>query len=98
MAIELGILNDGGVMLVSDSPLPQVVDRVEYYRDQRVFMLIYSNENEEGELMHYEVPEHLSPPIEKTPNIIIYSLFPDHEPIGYKVPLIKVGELYPEAA
>ena len=37
MNIELAILNDGRVTLVSDSPLPDVVRRVEYYRDQRLF-------------------------------------------------------------
>jgi len=25
---------------------------------------------------------------------MIFSLFPDHPPIGYKVPLVKVGDLY----
>jgi hypothetical protein len=94
MKIELGILHDGRVMLASDTPLPHVVKRVEFYRDQRLFMLVYNTEDEEGELMHYEVPDNMSKPIEKSPNVIIYSLFPDHEPIGYKVPLIKVGELY----
>jgi hypothetical protein len=94
MNIELGILNDGGVMMVSDRPLPHIVKRVEFYRDQRLFMLVYHTAEEDGELMHYEVPENMSYPIEKSPNVIIYSLFPDHEPIGYKVPLIKVGNLY----
>lgn len=93
MNIELGILNDGGVMLVSDQPLPHIVKRVEFYRDQRLFMLVYNTDDENGELMHYEVPENMTRPVEKSPNVIIYSLFPDHEPIGYKVPLIKVGDI-----
>jgi hypothetical protein len=94
MNIELGILNDGGILLVSDEPLPHVVKRVEFYRDQRLFMLVYHTDKEDTELMHYEVPEVMTYPVEKSPNVIIYSLFPDHEPIGYKVPLVKVGELY----
>lgn len=94
MNIELGILKDGGVMLVSDRPLPDIIKRVEFYRDQRLFMLIYRNEENESDLMHYEVPETLTHPIEKSPDVIIYSLYPNHEPIGYKVPLIKVGDLY----
>ncbi len=93
MNIELGILRDGGVMLVSDRPMPHIVKRVEFYRDQRLFMLVYNTEEENGELMHYEVPETMIRPVEKSPNVIIYSLFPDHEPIGYKVPLIKVGDI-----
>lgn len=94
MNIELGILHDGGVMLVSDQPLPYIVKRVEFYRDQRLFMLVYHNDEEQNELMHYEVPENMTYPVEKSPNVIIYSLFPNHEPIGYRVPLVKVGDLF----
>ena len=88
MRIELGILNDGGVMLVSDQPLPRVVKRVEFYRDQKLMMLVYNSEEDESDLMHYEVPHDMVSSIETSPNVIIYSLFPNHEPIGYKAPLI----------
>ncbi len=82
-------------MLVSDTPLPDIICRVEYYRDQRLFMLVYNNEEEPSdELMHFEIPENMTQPVESTPNIMIYSLFPDHEPIGYKVPLVQVGNLF----
>lgn len=95
MNIELGLLHDGGVMLVSDTPLPDIICRVEYYRDQRLFMLVYNNEEEPSdELMHFEIPENMTKPVESTPNIMIYSLFPDHEPIGYKVPLVQVGNVF----
>jgi hypothetical protein len=92
--IELAILNDGGVAMVSDRGLPDIVKRVEFYRDQRLVQLVYHNEELESELMHFEVPEIMVTPVEKSPDVIIYSLFPDHPPIGYKVPLIKVGDLY----
>ena len=94
MKIELGVLSDGNVMMVSDRPLPDIVRRVEYYREQRLFMLVFEDPAREDELMHYEIPEEISRPVEATPNIIIYSLFPEREPIGYKVPLVKVGGLY----
>lgn len=93
MKVELGILKDGRVMMVTDQPLPYLVKRVEFYRDQRLMMLVYNNDEQDSELMHYEVPNNMTHPIEKSPNVIIYSLFPDHEPIGYKVPLIKVGDI-----
>ncbi len=91
MNIELGLLHDGNVMMVSDTPLPNIVCRIEYYREQRVFMVVYDDDDHTEEMMHYEVPENMKSPVENTPNIMIYSLFPDHEPIGYKVPLVQVG-------
>ncbi len=91
MNIELGLLHDGNVMMVSDTPLPNIVCRIEYYREQRVFMVVYDDDDHTEEMMHYEVPESMKSPVENTPNIMIYSLFPDHEPIGYKVPLVQVG-------
>lgn len=94
MNIELGILKDGGVLLTSDQPLPHAIKRVEFYRDQRLFMLVYNNSDEESDLMHFEVPGDMIYPVEKSPDVIIYSLYPDHPPIGYKVPLIKVGNIY----
>ena len=93
MNIELGLLHDGNVMMVSDTPLPDIVCRVEYYREQRIFMVVYGDGEQTEEMMHYEIPENLTTPIENTPNIMIYSLFPDHEPIGYKVPLVQVGHV-----
>ncbi len=93
MNIELGLLHDGNVMLVSDTPLPDIVCRVEYYREQRLFMVVYGDDNQTEEMMHYEVPENMATPVENTPNIMIYSLFPDREPIGYKVPLVQVGNM-----
>ena len=81
-------------MLVSDRPLPDIVCRVEYYRDQRLFMLVYNDEEIKEDLMHYEVPQQVAPSVEGSPSVIIYSLYPDHEPIGYKVPLVQVGEMF----
>ena len=93
MNIELGVLHDGGVMLVSDQPLPDIVSRVEYYSDQRLFMLVYGDESLADDLMHYEIPENMAGPVENTANIMIYSLFPNREPLGYKVPLVQVGQM-----
>ncbi len=94
MNIELAALSDGNVMMVSDEPLPDIVRRVEYYREQRLFLLIFDDPQYEDELMQYEISTDLSRSVEKTPNIMIYSLYPDHEPIGYKVPLVQVGNPY----
>lgn len=88
------VLRSGVVMLVSDRPMPDMVRRVEYYRDQRLFMLVFNNDAVESELMHYEVPIDFAGQVEKTPNIVIYTIYPNEAPIGYKVPLVKVGDIF----
>ncbi len=93
MNIELGLLHDGNVMLVSDTPLPDILRRVEYYREQRIFMLVYNQEENGEEMMQYELPQDMTKQVESASNIMVYSLFPDHEPIGYKAPLIQVGDM-----
>ncbi len=94
MAVELSILSDGGVMMLMNEPLPDIVKRVEYYREQRLFMLIYHTQNSDSDLMEHEIPEHMTGGLEKSPDVMIYTIFEEHEPLGYKVPLIKVGALY----
>ena len=94
MNIELGVLKDGGILLMADESFPEPVKRVEFYRDQRLFMLVYDNSDQDSDLMHFEVPERMIYPVEKSPNIIMCSLFSDRAPSGYTVPLIKVGDLY----
>jgi len=94
MNVELSVLHDGGVMMVSSEPLRDLVRRIEYYREQRLFMVIYDADHEEEDLMHYEIPKTMTQSVENAPNIMIYSLFPNHEPIGYKVPLVQIGEMF----
>jgi len=94
MNVELIALNDGGMILAADEPFPHVVKRVEYYNEQRMMMVVYKGQDTEDDLLHYEVPLPMVDNVSKSPNIIIYSMFPDHPPIGYKAPLVKVGELY----
>lgn len=94
MTIELTVLRDGGVLMVNDLGYPDDVKRVEYYRDQRLFKLVYQDEALEEELMDYEIPEEIAFPVERCPNIIICSYDQDKNPYAYKAPLIKVGELY----
>lgn len=94
MKVEMTVLNNGVVMLVADRPMPDMVRRVEYYRDQKVFMLVYDDEEIDSEMMHYEVPIDYAMAVEKTPNILIYANYPDTGPIGYKAPLIKVGDVF----
>lgn len=94
MNIELGILNDGRLTIVSDAPLPDVIKRVEFYREQRLFQIVYKNITQDDQLMECEISEELAIPVEKSPDITVFTLFEGLEPLAYKVPLIKVGALY----
>ena len=91
ISIELGVLNDGGVLLVSDQPLPAIVKRVEYYAEQRLFNLVYFCEDTEEDLVEYEVPQDLASRVEGSADMLIYSLFEGQAPLGYRAPLIQVG-------
>ena len=94
MNVELMVLHDGGVVLAADKPFPHVVKRVEYYNEQQLMMVVYHEDDAEGQLLNYEAPSEMVDRVLKSPNVIIYALFPDNKPFGYKAPLIKVGELY----
>lgn len=91
MNIELGQLQSGELVILSDPPFGRVVCRVEYYRDQRLMMLVYDEGEEDGELMHYE----LSPPavarVETCPSILIVSQDQEKRLHGYDVPLVHIG-------
>ncbi len=91
MNIELGHLPDGSLAIVADQPLPDEVKRVEYYRDQLLFMIVYNNEQHEGDLMHYELNELSIDKVKGAPGLVIVISNANDEPVGYQVPLIQVG-------
>jgi hypothetical protein len=66
MNIELGQLPDGDLALVCDASLPGGVKRIEYYRDQKLFMLVYDLPEHEGDLMHYELRDEVAEKSQKT--------------------------------
>ena len=94
MIVELGILNDGGVMMVSSEPLPHLIKRVEFDRDQRSLVFVYNTVENQTVAMEQQVPFDMLSEVENSPDVIVYSIFTNHEPIGYKAPLVKVGDLY----
>lgn len=94
MNIELSKLQDDRILIVSDVPMPDIVKRVEYYREQKLFMLVWRDEDLDDLLMSHEVPIDFAMAIERSPNVIIYNMFPNDKPLGYKVPLVKVGDVF----
>jgi len=88
--IHLGKAADGRLVMGCNHKLPDQVKRVEYYRDQRLFMLIF--QNEEDQLMPCEMAGDIADIIQKSPNIVvIVKAEEDKEPMGYEVPLVQIG-------
>lgn len=94
MSMSLGLLPDGDLAIVSDTTLPADVKRVEYYRDQKLFMLVYDMPDHEGELMHYELQDEVAARVQKRSSLVVIE--PDKytgKPVGYYASIIQVGEL-----
>ncbi len=92
MNIDLAQLNDGRLAIVTDVTLPGAVRRVEYYRDQKLFMLIYDLDDHPGDLMHYELPQNVADMVQKAGEIVIIDRLPDGSgQRDISVPLIKIG-------
>lgn len=90
--VEVGQLPDGGIVLAANPEFPDLIRRVEYYRDQKLFMLIYEDIDHEGELMHYEMQEEVDKVVRQAPGLTLVACNPKtNAPYGYKVPLVQVG-------
>ncbi|MFN3826170.1 MAG: hypothetical protein ACK4NR_00940 [Micavibrio sp.] len=92
MNIELSRLGDGGLVVFADSPFPHDIRRIEYYRDQRLMMLVYDDPEHEGDLMHYELPDVAHEAVEASPNVMVIDHGPGRKLYGYDVPLIHIGD------
>lgn len=91
MSIEIGTLPEGKLVLASNEQFPAYIVRVEYYAEQRLFMLVYNTPDQETELMPYEVTTDFAGHVDQSPNImVIISAQDGEEPYGYDVPLVKV--------
>lgn len=89
--IRLGKTDTGKLLMGCNHPLPADIERVEYYRDQKLFVLKYEN-IEEDDLMPYEMSPEVAEIIKSSPDIIIIAMAqPDEEPYEYIVPLVQIG-------
>ncbi len=90
--ITLGQAMDGRLILGTNRPFPANVKYVEYYREQRLFSLVFDNEEEETALMPGELTPQNAAIVQASPNIMIIALAePGTKPYGYMVPLIQIG-------
>ena len=92
MNIQLGYLQNGNVAFLSDKPLAHAVKRVEYYKDQKLFMMVYDDPEHEGDLMHYELSDEAAHKVEHARNVMIYiDDAGTGQPMGYYTYLVQVG-------
>tara|TARA_Y100000034_G_C6895263_1_gene412611 strand:+ start:1782 stop:2072 length:291 start_codon:yes stop_codon:yes gene_type:complete len=90
--IQLRALKNGNVALMSDRQFDGEVKRVEFYRDQKLLMLVYKDDAREGDLLHYELDEASVKKVEHASNVLIYSEGAGQtDPIAYYAFLVQVG-------
>jgi len=90
--IQLCELPDGTLMIITDSRLPAAAQRIEYYRDQKLMMLVYDQEDHEGDLMHNELPEEAVRKVMLARKILVVAYANDNfDPDQFEVPLIQIG-------
>lgn len=97
--IRLGVSLDGRLVLGSNQPFPADIKHVEYYKDQRLFNLVFETEEEDSSLMPCEIGEKTAAIVQASPNIVVIAMTAQADtngsqtggPFGYSVPLIQIG-------
>ncbi len=90
--IELGKSDDGRLILASNQPFPSDIARVEYFRDQKLFMLVYEDKEAGSDLMPCEMSDDVSNIIRESPDIIVIAMTKENaEPTGYQTSLVQIG-------
>ena len=90
--MHLGRTKSGELLVASNQSLPSDILRIEYYREQKLFMLVYEDRTLEDELMPYEMTDEVSDIIKSSPDIMIVVMSEKgQEAYQYKVALVQVG-------
>ena len=91
--IRLGQTSDGRLILGGNEPFPAYIKHVEYYKEQRLFSLVFDTEDEQSALMPCELCERTAAIVHASPNIMVIAMAtePGEEPYGYMVPLVQIG-------
>ena len=90
--IQLAQSSDGRLIIASNQPFPADVKRVEYYREQKLFMLAFDDDEKSSDLMPCEVSDDIAKIIHASPDVVIMAMKEEgSEPYGYIVPLVQIG-------
>lgn len=90
--IRLGQAKDGRLVLGSNEAFPADIKYVEYYKEQRMFSLVFDTDDEQSELMPCELSPDTAAIVHTSPNIIVIAMAENNtNPYGYIVPLVQIG-------
>lgn len=90
--IQLAQSSDGRLIIASNQPFPADVERVEYYREQKLFMLVFEGSEGESDLMPCEVNDDVAKIVHASPDVVIMAMNEEGiEPYGYIAPLVQIG-------
>ena len=92
MAMQLGQGDTGHLIIVSDNPFPSAVRRVEYFRDQKLFNIVFIDDEHPGDMSELELPDDIDEIVKSSPSDIVILNVADPDNIeNYEVPLVQVG-------
>ncbi len=90
--IRLGQADDGRLILGSNEAFPADIKYVEYYREQRLFNLVFDTPDDQGALMPCEVCPRTAALVRASPSLIVIAMAENGgTPYGYAVPLVQIG-------
>jgi len=90
--IRLGKATDGRLVLGSNEEFPGDIKYVEYYREQRLFNLVFDTPEEQSSLMPCELDTGTADIVQSSPNIMVIAIAGNGgNPYGYMVPLVQIG-------
>jgi phosphoenolpyruvate synthase/pyruvate phosphate dikinase len=90
--IQLIQSGDGHLVIANNQSFPSTVQRVEYFRDLKLLMLAFDDDEENNELMTHEINDDVVPLVKNAANIVILELKAGVEKqIGYLAPLVQIG-------
>lgn len=90
MTIELTILTDGRVALLSDEGFPELPERLEFYETQKLFVIVYDDPDHEGDMTHYEIPDSYVADVKGASAAVIGRVEDNAIVEAYEVPLIQI--------
>jgi hypothetical protein len=92
MTIEIAHMRNGALALLTDDDLPARVKYIEYYREQRLFQLVFDESTVPDMLVTREMDDNASRIIQSAPDMMVVVMAPQGgSPYGYDAPLIQIG-------